>query len=275
MPAAKVLPPSAVGGGSSKSTTSAKQFDGQLNEDACAVTAVGLGARGAAVFEVLQSHEPVGDDGVRSAALDIGDHGDAAGVRFVARVVQALGSGNAENSIGRTSAVRKIFGPGLQRPEMRLYQRSCGDYPPISVGTSGNPGRFRTTVQVIAAMTMTTTAGVGINGCPGRQRTRSHASSIGQADEQEDVVDDRGGEVAVQHVVRHPQAAAAGQFQPVSALNGHTGNRSRVVRIAQTDVGEPADENRAGAERAVKPSVAGGARCHRGEDVPPGRGPCR
>ena len=64
-----------------------KELDGQLDEDAGAVTAVGFGAGGAAVFEVFQCDQPVGDDGVRPAALDVGDHGDATGVRFVLGVV--------------------------------------------------------------------------------------------------------------------------------------------------------------------------------------------
>ena len=65
----------------------AKQFDGQLQEDAGAVTAVGFGASGPAVLEVFQGHESVGDDGVRAAAPDVGDHGDATRVRFVLGVV--------------------------------------------------------------------------------------------------------------------------------------------------------------------------------------------
>ena len=85
----------AVGGGRRQLEADdiAQQFDGQLDQDACAVAAVGLGARGATVFEMLQGDQPVDDDGVRPAALDIGDHGDATGVRLVVRVVQALGLG--------------------------------------------------------------------------------------------------------------------------------------------------------------------------------------
>ena len=58
----------------------AQQVDGKLQQDSRAVTAVGFGARCAAVFEVLQRRQSVGDDGVRTAALDVGDHGDAARV---------------------------------------------------------------------------------------------------------------------------------------------------------------------------------------------------
>ena len=126
MPAAKVLAPSAVGGGSSKSTTSREQFDGQLDQDARAVTAVGLGARGAAVFEMLQGDQPVDDDGVRPAALDIGDHGDATGVRLVVRVVKPLGLGECRiQHRGGTSAVRGNHVRDCTGPNCRVYQRSA------------------------------------------------------------------------------------------------------------------------------------------------------
>ena len=118
MPAAKVLAPSAVGGGQLEVDDLAEQLDGQLDEDARAVTAVGFGARGPAVFEVFQRDEPVGDDGVRAAALDVGDHGDATGVRLVVGVVQAL-SVRAMPKTALTMHLRspENLGPGLHRPE--------------------------------------------------------------------------------------------------------------------------------------------------------------
>ena len=61
--------PSAVAARKFEVDDLSEEFDGQLDEDACTVAAVGLGTRGAAVFEVFQSDEPVGDDGVRAAAL--------------------------------------------------------------------------------------------------------------------------------------------------------------------------------------------------------------
>ncbi len=96
-----------------------EEFDWRLDEDAGTIAAVGLGTSGAAVFEVFQSDEPVGDDGVRAAALDVGDHGNAAGVRLVPRVVQALAVGQCRKQHKWTippQRVRKIFGPGLHRP---------------------------------------------------------------------------------------------------------------------------------------------------------------
>ena len=68
----------------------AQQFDGQLQQDARAVATIGFGARGPAVLEVFQSDEPVGDDGVRASALDVGDHGHATRIRFLFGVVQPL-----------------------------------------------------------------------------------------------------------------------------------------------------------------------------------------
>ena len=97
----------------------AQQFDGQLDQDARAVAAVGLGARGTAVFEVFQGDQPVGDDGVRATALDVGDHGDATGVGLVAPGRTAPGHrGNAENSIWKVPPQSgEMSRPGLQRPE--------------------------------------------------------------------------------------------------------------------------------------------------------------
>ena len=53
MPAANALVPSGALRGRSNSTTLVEEFDGQLDQNAGAVTAVGLGTRGAAVFEVF------------------------------------------------------------------------------------------------------------------------------------------------------------------------------------------------------------------------------
>lgn len=39
-------------------------------------------------------------------------------------------------------------------------------YPSSSVGTSGNPGTFRSTVHAIAVTATTATAAIGITGCP-------------------------------------------------------------------------------------------------------------
>ena len=64
---------------------------GRLNQDAGAVTGVGLAAARAAVLEVDEHLQPALDDGVRAHALDVDDEPDAARVVFEARVIQALG----------------------------------------------------------------------------------------------------------------------------------------------------------------------------------------
>jgi hypothetical protein len=79
---------------------------------------------------------------------------------------------------------------------------------------------------------------------PGRQH--------GQTDEEEDVVDDGGGEVAVQHVVGHPQAATTRAVPARQRLEGADRKHEvGAVRIAETDVGEAAHEYGACAECAV------------------------
>ncbi len=67
-----------------------EQFDRQLQQDACAVSAVGFGTRGAAVFEVLQRGQSVSDDLVRPPALDVGHHRHTARVGLVLWVVETL-----------------------------------------------------------------------------------------------------------------------------------------------------------------------------------------
>ena len=66
-----------------------------LDEQAGAVTGVGLGALGAAVVEVAQRGEAQLDDAVRRPALQVHHEGDAAGVVLEGRVVKALRTGDA------------------------------------------------------------------------------------------------------------------------------------------------------------------------------------
>ncbi|EWC63630.1 hypothetical protein UO65_1037 [Actinokineospora spheciospongiae] len=78
--------------GEGEADLGAQQRVGQLHQDARAVTAGRLRARGAAVLQVGQRGERVGDDPVRTPAQDVGHHGDTAGVVLRGRVVQALGA---------------------------------------------------------------------------------------------------------------------------------------------------------------------------------------
>ena len=59
-----------------------------LDEDAGAVAGRGFAAAGAAVQQVDQDAQPLLDDRVRAAALDVDDEADAAGVVLVDGIVQ-------------------------------------------------------------------------------------------------------------------------------------------------------------------------------------------
>ncbi len=72
----------------------AQQLVRQLEQDARAVAAGGLGTGGTAVLQVRERGQRVGDDAVGATAADVGDHGDTAGILFRSRVVQPLGCGD-------------------------------------------------------------------------------------------------------------------------------------------------------------------------------------
>ena len=80
-------------GGSGEVDDGAQELVRDLHEDPGAVAAARVGPGGAAVLEVAQGREPLLDDGVRRHTGERRDHGDAAGVVLVARVVQTLGCG--------------------------------------------------------------------------------------------------------------------------------------------------------------------------------------
>ncbi len=61
-----------------------------LHENARAVAGVLLATTGAAMFQVVQNLQRIADDAVRLAVFEIDHETDAAGVVFVARIVQAL-----------------------------------------------------------------------------------------------------------------------------------------------------------------------------------------
>ena len=92
----------------------AEEGVGDLGEDARAVAGVGLGAGGAAVFQVPQNGECLVDQRVARLTGERGHEADAAGVVLVARVVEALlgragvhvgpgglGGGRVHGSLGR------------------------------------------------------------------------------------------------------------------------------------------------------------------------------
>lgn len=67
-----------------------QKFIGHLDQDAGAVTGVGLGTAGAAMIEVEQDFEPAAHDVVRTAALDVGQKAHTARIVLEGGVVQAL-----------------------------------------------------------------------------------------------------------------------------------------------------------------------------------------
>ncbi len=78
-----------AGRGQGEGHRSTQEAVGHLDQDAGAVTSVGVGAGGAAVFEVDEQREGVADDGGRAMALDVGDEADAAGIVLVGGAVEA------------------------------------------------------------------------------------------------------------------------------------------------------------------------------------------
>ncbi len=66
---------------------------GDLHQDAGAVAEARIGADGAAMLEIAEHAQRVGDDLMRLPALDVGDEADAAGILFQRRIVQAFGFG--------------------------------------------------------------------------------------------------------------------------------------------------------------------------------------
>jgi hypothetical protein len=69
----------------------AQERVGDAQEHPGAVARVRVGALGAAVLEVVQRGQRLVDDLVARLVVEARDHGDAAGVVFVPRVVQTVG----------------------------------------------------------------------------------------------------------------------------------------------------------------------------------------
>ena len=68
----------------------AKERVRHLQQDAGAVTGVGLAAAGAAMLEIDQQLQPLLDDGVRAASFEVDDEADAARIALEAGVVKTL-----------------------------------------------------------------------------------------------------------------------------------------------------------------------------------------
>ena len=130
--------PGAVGPGrrQGQSGDATQEPVGHLHQDAGAVAGVGVGARGATVFEVDEQGQRIADDGRRATALDVGDEADAAGVVLIGGAVQTrlhtIGSGRATARRARATLVALIvlrcmlrhhvspLGPSLERTTMHM-----------------------------------------------------------------------------------------------------------------------------------------------------------
>ncbi len=66
-----------------------------LHQNAGAVAEARVGADGAAMLEIAQDAQRVGDDLMRLLTLDVGDEADAAGILLQRRIVQAFGRRDA------------------------------------------------------------------------------------------------------------------------------------------------------------------------------------
>ena len=64
-----------------------------LHQDAGAVTEARVGADGAAVLEIAEDVQRIGDDLMRLLALDVGDEADAAGILLQRGIIEAFGGG--------------------------------------------------------------------------------------------------------------------------------------------------------------------------------------
>ena len=72
-----------------------------LHQDAGAVAEARVGADGAAMLEVAEDGERIGDDLMRLLALDVGNEADAAGIFLKAGIVEAFGGGTPSMQLAR------------------------------------------------------------------------------------------------------------------------------------------------------------------------------
>jgi hypothetical protein len=93
-----------------------------LHQHAAAVAGLRIGADGTAVVEVVQDLQRLLDDGVALAVLHVGDETDAAGVLLAARVVEALGFGQAGIDRGDRG---RAHAAGRSRRRSALDEAAC------------------------------------------------------------------------------------------------------------------------------------------------------
>ena len=115
-----------------------------LHENAATVAHLRVGADGAAMVEVLQDLEALGDDRVRLAVLHVGDEADAAGILLVGGIVEALRRRQrrvarrmAGRRGGRLASSRQIAHPALAQrlaARRRCMFRAAGPVEPFRTG---------------------------------------------------------------------------------------------------------------------------------------------
>ena len=110
-----------------------------LHQDAGAVAGARIGADRAAMLEIAEDAERVGDDLMRLAALDVGDEADAAGILFQAGIVKPLGR--------RAPA---DLGPGRLGARWRARRRTVSESGPPTAASApvvsrSNPDPFIST----------------------------------------------------------------------------------------------------------------------------------
>ena len=113
--------PYAPAGGQREVDDGAQEAVGDLEQDAGAVAGVDLGARRAAVVEVAERAEGVGDDRAAGHALDVADERDPAGVVLEARVVEPERLGDA---LCGTRAASDCWGFVISHPRTRVLREN-------------------------------------------------------------------------------------------------------------------------------------------------------
>ena len=119
-----------------------------LHQDAGAVAHAVVGAGRAAVFQIAQDAQPILDDLVRLAALDVGDEADAAGVLVERRIVKTLRRRRAGIGVGGTrsrsvAAMRRDTAPDKSCSVPILAVPSCLAGSQASGAFSASAGRGR------------------------------------------------------------------------------------------------------------------------------------
>ena len=78
-----------------------EQAMGQLDQHACTIAGLGIGADCAAVFEVLQNLQAVGDDLMALEVVDVGDETDAAGIVLMSGIIESMGLRKSFRQMGK------------------------------------------------------------------------------------------------------------------------------------------------------------------------------